>query len=468
MNDPNASGIAPVARTEGPPPVMASGFWATADMPPEPSPSEADDEPLRARLRGRLQRGALPPLARLRWRLLFPLVAVGFGLAGFLGGVGVTERPEVADAGVLTKLYYTLGLFIFGGMDLGTPVGGPVAARTLLWVAYFLAPAITASAVIEAALRLVATENRFLRRLNGHVVVAGSGRLTALYLMKLRRADPTVEVVVVVPASAPDPKVLAAELGARVITGDIRTSALLEKLHVERARRVMLLTDDDFTNLDTATKILARAPETASSTVVHVADLRFLRALEGTRLQERCQIFNGHQIAAKHLVLTHVLEHFNRTEPTDLVVLAGFGRFGETVLSELQMGARGAFSEVVIIDVEADRRALVFDEQIGFAEDYVRTIIAGDLRDPALWMSLSDRIAAVGSEPVFVLASGVDRTNLRTAMWLQRKYPKALVIARSESSWTFAKEVCGEAGIEAFSVAELVAESMPDAWFKGG
>ncbi len=445
---------------------MASGFWGSMESPDPPSPSRTMETPVVEPGRAaQARRGVSTVLGKLRWRLALPAAAFVFGLIGFASGVGVTERPEVVDGGLLSKIYYALGLFIFGGMDLGTPVGGPAVARTFLWTAYFLAPAITASAVIEATLRLIAPEHRWMRRIRGHVVVAGAGRLTALYLSRLRASVGDVAIVVVTP---PDqrPIELPRHLRIRSVTGDIRSEALLERLHIERARRVLLLTDDDFTNLDAAQKILSRAPKLAPDVVVHVADLRFLRSMAGTRLAQRCTTFNGHQIAASHLVQAHILRHFQRTDPNDLVILAGFGRFGETILSELQTRAAGSFDRVIIIDVEAERRAMVFDEQIGFTSDYQRTILPGDLRDPTLWHGLASEIDKVAGEPVFVLGSGVDRTNLRTAMWLAGKYPRALVVARSEARWTFAEEVSREAGIATFSVAELVADSMPQAWFE--
>jgi hypothetical protein len=251
----------------------------------------------------------------------------------------------------------------------------------------------------------------------------------------------------------------------RTASGDIRSDALLERMHVKRARRVMLLTDDDFTNLDAAQKTISSAPR-GPDVVAHVADLRFMRSMAGTRLARKCTTFNGHQIAATHLVQTRVLDHFNQTAPHDLVILAGFGRFGETILSELQNCAAGKFDQVIIIDMEAERRAMVFDEQIGFSDAYRRQVITGDLRDPSVWHALDAQIQEVGGEPVFVLGSGDDRTNLRTAMWLAAKHPRALVIARSEARWTFAEDVSREAGIATFSVAELVAASMPDDWFQ--
>jgi voltage-gated potassium channel Kch len=469
-HDPEASGTALTSSIQPPFDGGASGFWSASSFD-----QSAVLEPRRPVSRAVTQvvetlpveRPRRLPLRSLHWRFGLPVVAFALGVVGFLSGVGVSERA-LEDTAALSKVYYTLGLFLFGGMDLGTPVGGPAWGRSLLWVAYFMAPAITASAVIDAALRVLAPERR-LKRMRDHVVVAGAGQLTLLYLRRMRQADPRSTVVVVVPPGAAS---TATELrdayGARVVVGDVASPALLRRLGLVHARRVLLLTDDDFTNLDAATQILALVPRLGPDVVVHVSDLRFLHSMAGTRLARRCQIFNGHQIAASHLVQTRVLDHFHRTNPRDLVILAGFGRFGETVLEQLQRGATGSFDHVIIIDVDAEQRALVFEEEVGFRGDYRRDVVSGDLRDPGLWRSLAARVDLGDKEPVFVLGSGVDRTNLRTAMWLARKYPRAFVLARSEARWSFAEEVSREAGIHTFSVAELVTQSMPVEWFQDG
>ena len=463
--DANASGIVTPPR---PGEVAASGFWDALEDAPLLPPAAAESSGRRgtpaAAPRRTVVFGFGRQLPRFRFRYLLPLLAFALGFVGLMAGVGVTERPEVVESAGLAKVYYALGLFIFGGMDLGTPVGGPMWARTVLWTAYFLAPAITASAVIEAALRVLAPDSWKLRRVRNHIVVAGGGRLTELYLQRLREQDPHVQIVVVMPpAEAGDPDKLELQYDARVIEADVNSPALLEALRLERAHRVLLLTDDDFTNFDAATRILQL--DDPPDVVVHVADLRFLRSMAGTRLARRCETFNGHQIAAAHLVQTRVADHFQRTAPRDLVILAGFGRFGETILGELQTRAAGGFDHVVIIDMDAERRTKVFDEQIGFSKDYRLDVVPGDLRDPNLWEQLAGKIDLVETEPVFVVGSGVDRTNLRTAMWLATKYPRGFIIARSEGKWSFAEEVSREAGIHTFSVAELVAQSMPTEWF---
>ena len=71
--------------------------------------------------------GAL--LANLGWRWV-AVALIYLGLVAFANGVGLTERPDVAKR-PLEQIYYILGLFVVGGLDLGMPVGGPMEGLTL-------------------------------------------------------------------------------------------------------------------------------------------------------------------------------------------------------------------------------------------------------------------------------------------------------------------------------------------------
>ena len=64
-------------------------------------------------------------------------------LVAFVSGVTTSGVPDMAGQSILAWTYYAGGLFVFGGLDLGTPVGGPTVGRAALWCAYFLAPTIT-------------------------------------------------------------------------------------------------------------------------------------------------------------------------------------------------------------------------------------------------------------------------------------------------------------------------------------
>jgi Trk K+ transport system NAD-binding subunit len=401
-----------------------------------------------------------------RWFRFRGLALLGVFLCGFgamVLGVGVSDRAGLADSSVLVKLYYTGSLFVLGGTDLGTPSTGPTLARGLLWFAYFAAPLITASAVAEAAVRAVTHERWWLRRIRDHVVVAGAGRVGMLLVEHTRMLDSTREIVVVdTRADHPSFDAIRDALGARVLVGDIASDALLASLHLDRASRVALATGDDLANLDAAAKILKRHPELGGRIVVHVSDLGFLRTLAATRLGRETVAFNSHQIAAAHLAKSQIASHFRETTETDCVVLAGFGRFGQSLLDELGRTDELAFDRVIVIDSHIERLVGDFDEGRPPEKRYVRTCLEGDVEDPAIWEKVT---AEVGDRhPVVILGTGNDRVNLRVALRVSRKLRRARVIARTFDVTTVGDALAEESGFECFAVSELVAESIPDSW----
>jgi voltage-gated potassium channel Kch len=364
---------------------------------------------------------------------------------------------------VLVKLYYTGSLFVLGGTDLGTPSSGPALARALLWFAYFAAPLITVSAVVETAVRAVTNERWWLRRVRDHVVVAGAGRVGMLLVEHTRMLADTREIVVVDERSDhPNFDAIRDALGARVLVGDIANDALLSSLHLDRASRVALATGDDLANLDAAAKILKRHPELAGRVVLHVSDLGFLRTLAATRLGRETVAFNSHQIAAAHLAKTQIASHFRETAETDCVVLAGFGRFGQSLLAELGRPEEVAFDRVIVIDTRVERLIAEFDEGRPTETRFERTWLEGDVEDPEIWQRVVEDVGQ--RHPVIVLGTGDDRVNLRAALRIGRKLKRARVIARTFDVTTIGNALADEAGFECFAVSDLVAESIPDSW----
>lgn len=411
----------------------------------------------------RAVRSLIRPLV---WRALaFGAVWIT-GLAGFLSGAGVSERVV---SGVVESAYYALGLFVLGGLDLGTPVGGPLYGRALLWTAYFAAPLITASALIEAAARIISPLTLRIRPLSDHVVMGGAGRLTMLYVKKLRQRDRRRTIVVVERTpNHPSLAELRSAYRALILNGDITSDETLRRLRLRHAHRVMLLTGDDFANLDSAAKIVKLAPALSDRVVVHVANLGFMRDTAESSVARVCEIFNGHEFAAMHLVQTHLLQRFLSTPDRDLVVLAGFGRFGQTVLDQLQQHAGGRFCSVVIIDEFATRNARFFDQQVGFEGGYGRLVIDGDLLDAAIWERVDEEVRRHGGEPVVIMGSGNDGMNLHAALLVRRQYPLAYVIVRSFRASPFTADIAVESGLQAFSLADLIEAGMPDEWFGHG
>ena len=111
----------------------------------------------------------------ISWRWGLALTFFIFAMIGLSSGVTLSERPYVADSSLVTKAYYSLGLFVVGGLDLGTPIEGPLLGRVLLWIAFFGCPLLTASALIEAVLSTFYRRRWHLSRVRDHILVVGSG-----------------------------------------------------------------------------------------------------------------------------------------------------------------------------------------------------------------------------------------------------------------------------------------------------
>ena len=417
--------------------------------------------------RGALVRLAREQLGRSRtdWRWSAALALFLFGLGGFLSGVSLTERPEVAQAGLLTQAYYSLGLFVVGGLDIGTPTGGPLIARCFLWVAYFGAPILTASAVIEAVAKILSPRPWQMRRIHHHVVIVGTGAMTDSYLRVLRRHEPRRPVVVV------DERIeiirrqeLQQTFNATVVTGDITHEFLITALRLHRASKVVLLGESDFQSYEAASRMLAQFPRLAGRIVLRCHNLRFMRALQETAVARQCLTFNSYQLAAAGLVRDHLIDHFRQTSERDAVVIAGFGRFGQTTLEELQAHAQLEISTVALIDSDATRRLLVAEEQRRIGGSYRREILEGDISHPEVWRQLDNVLDLSIGSPTVILGTGNIEENLRAALWIKGKHPNALVFSRTTDASQLALQVGAEHDINYFSIRQLVEDNIPAEW----
>jgi voltage-gated potassium channel Kch len=402
---------------------------------------------------------------KINWRWAAALGLFGCGFMGLISGVGLSERPDIVSAGLLTKAYYSLGLFVVGGLDIGTPNSGPMLGQVILWVAYFGAPLLTASAVIEAVIRVVSPHGWQLKRLKNHIVVVGSGELTISYLRMLRKADPDVAVVVIDDNVEPvRVQELEQTFDAVVVIGEIKHEFLLAELGVERAARVVLLGDNDFQAFEAASRILRQFPDTHLT--LHCHNLRFLRAMQDTSVARLSATFNSYHLAAASLVRQSLLNHFKRTQAQDVVVLAGFGRFGQTILEELEDQAINEINQVALIDVDAERRILVAEEQERLGDSYQRLVFEGNISNPEVWQKLVSRVDLNQNEPTIILGTGSTEDNLRTALWIKRKYANALVFARTNDQSALAVEVGAEHDINCFSIKQLMEDNLPADWLR--
>ncbi len=392
------------------------------------------------------------------------VAAFGLGLGAFILGAEVSERPGIGAAGFPTQVYYALALFVMAGVDLGMPSGGPPAAITMLWVAYFMAPAVTTAAVVEGIVRAVRPDWWVHRGMRGHIVVVGAGRYGGLAVDVLVNGGKRWPVL------ALDRRDAHADLpsNVRFRQCDITRPSVRRSLGLQRARGVLVLTDDDLLNLDLAAILHEEHPRLEGRIIAKVSDIGLMRTIHDRVPSMSRHVVNLHQLAVEHLVKTVLLTHFRATEPLDAVVIAGFGRFGQTVLEALQREAIDELCRAVLVDVEAERRARQFDEEVGFDRRLERTVVTTSFSDPGAWEPVFEVCERTGSAPLILVGSHDDELNLRTALWLRKRQPQARIVVRTFHSTAVSRQLAAGASLDVFGVADMVRASLGERipeWF---
>jgi Trk K+ transport system NAD-binding subunit len=409
---------------------------------------------------------------RLGWVVRGASFAVVFalGLVAFQLGVGATDRPHIPDASFLVHVYYALGLFVLGGMDLGTPLGGSGFGRALLWTAYFLAPIVTTGAVLETAFRLVGRTTFERRRLRDHFVVAGLGKLGIDFMTALRSWAPKQTLVAVSrDAEKAAGNHVRRHFGARAFAADIKHKSAFHPLSLERARGVALLTDDDLLNLEVAFRLAHQHPQL--NVIAHVSDIALERAvneLEPSAVHQRVHLFNAHRIAAEHLYEHYLSSYFRETAAKDVVVVAGFGRFGQSIVEFLEGEAGTELAGVIITDRSARTSLRTFQAQVRVERAVPRAAIDGDLLDPETWNAIGRELESLKAPPVFVIGCDDDRVNLRSAMYARRRWPEARIFVRCQNASSFTDSLGSRCDFTTLSIDAVVTEALKAAqleWF---
>ena len=93
-----------------------------------------------------------------------------------------------------------------------------------------------------------------------------------------------------------------------VVVGDITQEFLIKSLRLKRSQRVMLLGEDNFLAFEAASKILKLHPHLESRIILHCSNLRFLRAMQDTRIANQCNSFSDSGSSGNHIVYdNHVI-----------------------------------------------------------------------------------------------------------------------------------------------------------------
>ncbi|MEO0437724.1 MAG: NAD-binding protein [Pseudomonadota bacterium] len=399
-------------------------------------------------------------------RVLAALSLIVLGAFTMSLGVGFTERDLGNDSGPLEYLYYALSLFVIGGVDLGTPQGGPVWARAILWLIYFAAPILTVSAILDAIFQIFSAEKLKLRSARKHLVIIGEDPLVEVVLERLRVFDSKALAVLVVSRDVSPYRLAQLRKHYRVLVriSDIVDDYVFEKIRVKCASRVLILGSDSLAGFGMAHSILRRHPELDGKITLHCPKLRVMRAMSATETMCSINSFNMYQLAARYLVETEIEPVLDAGPAKTVIVLAGFGRFGQSILERLQELALDRIESVAVLADDAERRLLVTKEQVSLSADLKIYSLQGDISHPQVWSDLNVVAPIESTKALYIMATNRGEDNLRTALWLRKQNEKAVVVARTDDALSFAQEVGVHDRIAVVSVEELAGSALPKEW----
>ena len=183
-----------------------------------------------------------------------------------------------------------------------------------------------------------------------------------------------------------------------------------------------------------------------------------------TEIASNVVVFNSFQRAASLWVRTVLMPVLLDRSEGSCVVIAGFGRFGQSILEELQTLEGVNIPRVAILAEDAERRILVTKEQVTISSAFEFDSFQGDISNPQVWSDLAGVSPINNPDNVFVLATDRGADNLRTALWLRRQNASSPIFARTNDAADFAATVAAQQSIDVVRLNELVGEFTPRSW----
>ncbi len=347
----------------------------------------------------------------LRWATeVHPVLKVGVPLMLWvLASILYTQVPTtdgVLPAG--EAIYAGLRLFVLNSSHF--PAGSSVADGAL-WALHGLAPAITATAVLDFVRRHILSSEVLARTLVDHAVICGAGEHGRVIGRALRERG--FDVVYMDNQLARSP-----QSDALLIQGDMTLEADLKAAGVDRARHVFFAAGCPIRN---ARATVLTRPLKQSDCDLHAlvdagGELKNILRQLGLRDHEVVDQFKAASaaIVGEPCVRPHLQEQ-------GTIAIVGLGRFGHAVLRQLQ--SAGVPGPVRIVDPYGGRRAATHstaelqleghdgENAVGWARTLSSdgrppTLVFLCIDDDAVVLHTAELIREAGCDAVIVLRCG--------------------------------------------------------------
>ncbi len=333
-------------------------------------------------------------------------------------------------------LYYSINLFIVGGVDNGFPSGGPGIALGLLWICYFVAPLLTLSFIYQII------QEKILGRISpwfsGHTVICGLGRNGRLIYDLIKEHAPHNHKMVLIEKDANNPRaeMLVKSHTTWWLKEDFTQVPVLRKARVHKADRIYITTNQDLLNLNTMVnvqKLNGDHPDFLCYT--HIGNLSLHHIWKETFLREQnyrnVRLFNGYEGVTRRLYHTWVKDGGHLDPKGNIFMILGFGQFGQMLMSQLTNDSSRATSDDIVVVT----RKLNFDlkkQKYSWAHSNVcercnvLMPLEGDIHTPELWNQLAELIRRSAKSAIIFLCRDNDIENLSLAINMKTGGPVEL------------------------------------------
>ncbi|MBN1154739.1 NAD-binding protein [candidate division KSB1 bacterium] len=365
------------------------------------------------------------------WRITLFITVIVTSYACFLF---TDNLKSGVPAMYVEALYYSVSLFVFGGIDIGHPYGATKMIHLLLWMCYFVAPLLTVSFVYQIV------QDRILNRLkmkwSGHIVICGFGRNGKLIYQLLRHQWARTQKIIVIENDQSNPytELLTHDRRTWWLRSDFTKQIVLKNARVDKAKSVYITTNHDMNNINAMFEIQEMADRNKNLNLFcHVGDIDLQKNMMETLSEERkyrnVKLFNGYRAVTKFLYEEMIQKSSVLSENGNIFIIMGFGRFGEMIFTHIMNDChRGKQDSIYIVTLNQNnllkRHKYKWSREKFVADCKVNDPIIGDMTNPEIWNNLAKKINQTKKRIIIFTCQDNDISNLNTAISLKLEGPE--------------------------------------------
>jgi len=379
------------------------------------------------------------------YRLLPSLLVFILALSAFNHGVYFEGKPNICTENFLVQIYYTIGLFLLAGIDLGMPVGGTDFHRILLYISYFLAPLITVIAVVEAVLKSIGSDY-LIKPYKDHVVIVGASKQAISIIhgwsypeLQTNNTDyyqAGKTKIIVVEKDPNNTKLeyfreLSKKQKIEIIIGDINHSSILNRLNVKQALWCIVTTNSDILNINISLKFHHDFNLKDEAIITLVEDNDLAADLLNTDAISKLNVASTHRSLANCFLYRYIQTFFY----LENLVIFGFGRFGQNILESLSGSI--TFKNLIIIDPDAEQKYKnwLFKKKLydkSFNPEFKVKTYNIKQEDTQLIEIIKDEFNRAQCIHFILCAKLPDFANIKLAINLAESFKKSIIYLRSQ------------------------------------